>query len=91
MVTIGGTMVWLPTDGNETPNFLIPKRDTGELTIHTGFNAALDGVFNDIVVVECEGDMGLMMGDLYTAIFEIVRETLGLTSIPCPNTVVRQW
>jgi hypothetical protein len=84
-------MVWLPTDGNETPNFLIPKRDTGELTIHTGFNAALDGVFNDIVVVECEGDMGLMMGDLYTAIFEIVRETLGLTSIPCPNTVVRQW
>lgn len=34
MITIGGTMVWLPTDGNDTPDFLIPKRDTGDITIH---------------------------------------------------------
>ena len=77
MITIGGTMVWLPTDGNDTPDFLIPMRDTGEVTIHTGFNVTLDGTFNDIVVVESEGDTGLTMGDLYTSIFEIARERRG--------------
>ena len=77
MITIGGTMVWLPTDGNDTPDFLIPMRDTGEVTIHTGFNVTLDGTFNDIVVVESEGDTGLTMGDLYTSIFEIAREMRG--------------
>jgi len=74
MITIGGTMVWLPTDGNDTPDFLIPKRDTGEVTIHTGFNVALEGTFNDIIIMECEDDTGLTMGDLYTGIFEIARE-----------------
>jgi anti-anti-sigma factor len=74
MITIGGTMVWLPTDGNDTPDFLIPKRDTGEVTIRTGFNVALDGVFNDVVAVECEGDTELTMGHLYAAIFELARE-----------------
>jgi anti-anti-sigma factor len=74
MITVGGTMVWLPTDGNDTPDFLIPKRDTGEVMIYTGYNVALDGTFNDIIVVESEGDTGLTIGDLYTAIFEIARE-----------------
>jgi anti-anti-sigma factor len=74
MITIGGTMVWLPTDGNDTPDFLIPERDTGEVMIYTGFNAALDGTFNDIIVVEGEGDTGLTISDLYAPIFEIARE-----------------
>ena len=74
MITIGGTMVWLPTDGNDTPDFLIPKRDTGEVMIYTGFNVALDGVFNDIIVMESEGDKDLTIVGLYESIFEIVRE-----------------
>ena len=74
MITIGGTMVWLPTDGNDTPDFLIPKRDTGDVTIHTGFNVALDGTFNDIIVVECGDDIGITIGDLYASIFEIAKE-----------------
>ncbi len=74
MITIGGTMVWLPTDGNDTPDFLIPKRDTGEVMIYTGFNVALAGAFNDIIVMESEGDKGLTVGGLYESIFEIVRE-----------------
>ena len=49
-MTIGGTMVWLPTDGNDTPDFLSPKKDTGEIVIYTGVNAALEGEFNDVVV-----------------------------------------
>ncbi len=73
MITIGGTMVWLPTDGNDTPDFLIPRRDTGEVMIYTGFNVALDGTFN-IIVVESEDDEGITIGDLYASIFEIARE-----------------
>jgi anti-anti-sigma factor len=74
MITTGGTMVWLPTDGNDTPDFLIPKRDTGEVTIHTGFNVALDGTFNDIMIVEREDDSGITISDLYAAVFEIAKE-----------------
>jgi anti-anti-sigma factor len=73
MITIGGTMVWLPTDGNDTPDFLIPKRDTGEVTIYTGFNVTLDGTFNDVIVMEGEDDTGLTMGEIYASVFEIAR------------------
>ena len=75
MITIGGTMVWLPTDGNDTADFLIPRVDTGEVRIRTGFNVALSGPFNDIVVVEREESPGLTIADLYSSLFEIARET----------------
>jgi hypothetical protein len=74
MITVGGTMVCLPTNGSDTPDFLIPRRDTGEVMFYTGFNVALSGEFNDIIAVESEGDAGLTMNDLCTSIFEIARE-----------------
>ena len=74
MITIGGTMVWLPTDGHDTPDFLIPKRDTGEVTIYTGFNVALDGTFNDIIVMESENGSPFSISELYAAIFAFARE-----------------
>ncbi len=36
MATMGGTMVWLPTDGNDTPDFLVPRHDSDEVVIQTG-------------------------------------------------------
>ncbi|MBN1455799.1 MAG: STAS domain-containing protein, partial [Methanomicrobia archaeon] len=74
MITIGGTMVWLPTDGHDTPDFLIPKRDTGEVTIYTGFNVALDGTFNDIIVMERENRSPFSISELYAAVFAFARE-----------------
>lgn len=75
MITTGGTMVWLPTDGNDTPDFLIPQKDTGEVVIHTGLNSALDGEFNDIMLVgNADESMPITIGDLYEAIFDIARE-----------------
>jgi anti-anti-sigma factor len=74
MITIGGTMVWLPTDGNDTPDFLIPKKDTGKVTIHTGFNAALDGNFNDIIMAESKTDAGFSVDELYATLFQMARE-----------------
>jgi len=43
MITMGGTMVWLPTDGHDTPDFLIPKSDTGRVTLKTAFNVSIGG------------------------------------------------
>lgn len=74
MITIGGTMVWLPTDEHDTPDFLIPARDTGIVTIHTGFNAALDGNFHDIVMVESKKEEGFTVDELYSAIFQMARK-----------------
>jgi anti-anti-sigma factor len=74
MITIGGTMVWLPTDGHDTPDFLIAQRDTGEVTIFTGFNVALDGPFHDLIVMERADGQGMTIGDIYAAIFEFARE-----------------
>lgn len=75
MITIGGTMVWLPTDGNDTPDFLIPQKDTGEVLIRTGLNMALEGQFNDIILVGA-ADLSepITLSDLYDAIFAIARE-----------------
>lgn len=73
MITIGGTMVWLPTDGHDTPDFLVPETDTGKVTIHTGFNAALDGNFHDIIIVESGKKEGFSMDELYSALFKMAR------------------
>jgi anti-anti-sigma factor len=75
MITIGGTMVWLPTDGNDTPDFLIPQKDTGEVMIHTGLNLALEGEFNDIILVGADDNsQPISLSDLYQSIFDLARE-----------------
>ncbi|MCC7551328.1 MAG: anti-sigma factor antagonist [Methanobacterium sp.] len=74
MITIGGTMVWLPTDGHDTPDFLIPKTDTGKVTIHTGFNVALDGDFHDVIMVKSKKDEGFTVDELYSSLFHIARK-----------------
>ncbi len=75
MMTSGGIMVWLPTDGNDTPDFLIPEKDTGEVMIHTGLNLALNGEFNDIMLVgDAAGSRPVTIVELYEAIFDIARE-----------------
>ena len=74
MITIGGTMVWLPTDGNDTPDFLTPKLDTGKVTIHTGFNVALEGNFNDIIILEGENNQDFTVSELYGALFKIANQ-----------------
>lgn len=75
MITIGGTMVWLPTDGNDTPDFLIPQIDTGEVVIHTGLNLALEGGFSDIILIGgAAGNRPVSFTDLYEALFSIAHE-----------------
>lgn len=71
MITIGGTMVWLPTDGYDTPDFLIPKVDSDLVTIRTGFNASLRGPFNEFFHFRSASPEGSTMSELYRSLFDL--------------------
>jgi anti-anti-sigma factor len=70
MITIGGTMVWLPCDGSGRPDFLIPKNDSGQVLMRTGFNASLAGEFHDYVSFTSARPEGVTMAELYRLLFE---------------------
>ncbi len=74
MITIGGTMVWLPTDGNDTADFMIPRTDKGQILIRTGFNVSLGGGFNELAWFESKEPRGASMGALYRALFGLARK-----------------
>ncbi len=74
MMTIGGTMVWLPTDGNDSPDFLVPRQDSNAVVIRTGFNASLVGKFNEYVEFESASPQGATMAEIYRALFDRARE-----------------
>ncbi len=74
MMTIGGTMVWLPTDGNDTPDFLIPRSDAGgQVQMHLGFNAAIHGRFNELVHFRSAKPEGVTLTELYRALFNVAK------------------
>jgi len=73
MVTIGGTMVWLPTDGHDTPDFLIPKNASRAVTLRTCFNASLTGGFDECLLVEAKAPEGLAVDQLYRLVFDSAR------------------
>jgi len=73
MITIGGTMVWLPTDGHDTPDFLIPKSDTGRVTLKTAFNVSIAKGFNELVTFNSDAAVGATMDMLYKDLFELSR------------------
>lgn len=74
MMTIGGTMVWLPTDGNDTPDFLIPKADSDLVKIRTAFNASLAGAFNEFVHFRSLSPEGASLTELYRGLFDLAKE-----------------
>lgn len=74
MMTMGGTMVWLPTDGNDTPDFLVPQQDSDSVVIRTGFNASLKGKFNEYIEFESAAPAGASVEDIYAALFSLARE-----------------
>ncbi len=74
MMTIGGTMVWLPTDGYDTPDFLIPHADTGQVTLRTGFNVSLSGSFNELAWFESTIEGGTSISTLYHELFRLSKQ-----------------
>ena len=74
MITVGGTMVWLPTDGHDTPDFLIPRKDAGQITLRTVFNVVIAGGFNELMRFESGSAEGTPIDVLYHALFDVARQ-----------------
>lgn len=74
MMTMGGTMVWLPTDGNDTPDFLVPLSDSDQVVIHTGYNVSFPKTFNEYIEFEASSSQGATLAELYRALFDLAKE-----------------
>jgi anti-anti-sigma factor len=73
MITLYGSMVWLPTDGNNTPDFLTPLDTGGDVPVYTGFNITLDGPFNEYLTIDTKHLQGITIADIYRTIFSSAR------------------
>lgn len=69
MITLYGSMVWLPTDGNNTPDFLTPFDTNADVPVYTGFNVTLDGPFNEYMTLDTQDPQGISVADIYKMIF----------------------
>jgi anti-anti-sigma factor len=69
MITLYGSMVWLPTDGNNTPDFLTPMNPGSEVPVYTGYNITLDGPFNEYFTLDTTNPKGVSIADIYRVIF----------------------
>lgn len=74
MMTVGGSMVWLPCDGHGVPDFLIPKNDQGQVLLRSGFNVSLSGAFNEYLLFESARPEGESIEGLYRILFDQARE-----------------
>jgi len=74
MITLYGSMVWLPTDGNNTPDFLTPQDSAGDVPVYTGYNITLEGPFNEYFTLETANPRGVSIADIYRTIFSSARD-----------------
>lgn len=74
MITLHGSMVWLPTDGNDTPDFLAPAGKDDHIPVYTAFNVTLVGPFHEYISFESDDPDGISLDDLYRQIFLFARE-----------------
>jgi anti-anti-sigma factor len=74
MITLYGSMIWLPTDGHSTPDFLTPMDMGGEVPVYTGYNIALDGPFNEYFTLDTTDPEGVSLNDIYRTIFSSARD-----------------
>jgi len=77
MITLHGSMVWLPTDGNNTPDFLTPADSPeGDIPVYTGYNITLDGPFNEYFTLDTTNPDGISITDIYRIIFSSAQDRL---------------
>ena len=68
-MTIAGPIVCLPTDGNDTPDFLIPQRNSERVAVHVAFCASFAGAFNEYCTFRSASAKGVTLDDLCAHLF----------------------
>lgn len=77
MITLHGSMVWLPTDGHNTPDFLTPQDpERGDVVVYTGFAATLRGRFHEYLTIRC-GDHPMNLTEIYRLVFSHAKTRAG--------------
>lgn len=70
---VAGTMVWLPTDGNDTPDYMIPRKASTAVVLHTGFNASIRGGFNEFAEFTAPAGRAATIREIYRALFDLAK------------------
>jgi len=74
MVVLHGSIVWLPTDGHDTPDFFTPLKNSDEVKIYTGYAITLQGNFHEYLTIESKSPEGVTLAEIYQEIFALARE-----------------
>ena len=72
-IMVAGTMVWLPTDGNDTPDYMIPRKASTTVVLQTGFNASIRGGFNEFVEFTAAPGGPASVREIYRALFDLAK------------------
>ncbi|MEY3481560.1 MAG: hypothetical protein RIQ71_2335 [Verrucomicrobiota bacterium] len=72
-IMVAGAMVWLPTDGNNTPDYMIPRKASTSVVMQTGFNASIRGGFNEFVEFTAAPGRPASVRDIYRALFDLAK------------------
>ena len=76
-IMVAGTMVWLPTDGNDTPDYMIPRKASTSVVLQTGFNASIRGGFNEFVEFTAAPGCPASVREIYRALFDLAKTRRG--------------
>ena len=72
-IMVAGAMVWLPTDGNNTPDYMIPRKTSTSVVMQTGFNASIRGGFNEFVEFTAAPGRPASVRDIYRVLFDLAK------------------
>jgi len=73
-IMVAGAMVCLPTDGNNTPDYMIPRKASTSVVLQTAFNASLRGGFNEFVEFTSAPGRPATVRDIYRALFDLAKK-----------------
>jgi len=84
MVQAGGTVYWIPTDGNSNPDFFAAQdlASSGMRTF-TLFSASFNDPFADLLRITSEKPEGMTIPEVYAAIFRYLKERYPAFSGAC--------
>jgi anti-anti-sigma factor len=74
MVVLHSSIVWLPTDGHDIPDFFTPLKDSDEVKIYTGYAITLHGNFHEYLTIEPKSPEGMTLAEIFREIFMLAKE-----------------
>jgi len=75
MISVGGTVYWIPTDGHLTPDYFTAE-DSGSsgMKSFSLFNVAFSGPFTDMIRISSEKPEGMTLAEVYEGIFRYAEQ-----------------